>query len=128
MSAMNKAPGAKVVDGGQVTVAGALTTLIDIPVAGCSRLGMEIDNDEVGGAALTAFQIQAKFHPNGAYSTLFTSYASPSGILVGALTTLATLADNAHGWFILDTLGLYMVRLRANCATSTVVIPRGRIA
>jgi len=116
-------------DGGQVrqlliasnvaaAVAGALTTLLDLEgIAGIEVLGVEVKMS--AAAALTAFQVQAKFHPSGDFVTLYstaTHFTEPSGPLIGTSGDLTTLAASGTAWFMLRTLGMWAVRIQATSA------------
>lgn len=97
--------------------------IFTIDVAGLVRIGVHLT---VATAALSAFQIQGLFHPDGAYVTLKSlaaHYTSPSGILVDSSGDLTTLAVGS-GWFILDVAGLNKIKLRANssAASSTLAM------
>jgi len=67
---------------------------------------------------LTAFLVEAKFHPDGAYQTISSAVtATPAAPITAASGTLATLAANSIGWFFMDVKGMYAVRISATCAT-----------
>lgn len=101
-----------------VTVAQAgLTTLMELEnIQDMIRMLFQV---VAGAQAFDAFEIQAKANRNAAYVTLYSlagDYTSPSGLLVGASGDLTALAATATGWFLMETRGLYAVRVQASCA------------
>lgn len=82
----------------------------------------------VAVASLTGFMIQARPNENAAFQTLFsvnTDFTAPSGILVGASGDLTTQGVGT-GWFIMDTHGLYEIRILASSAgTATLALDIG---
>lgn len=72
-----------------------------------------------GAQALDAFEIQVKAHQNGDWLTLYSAtgdFTTPAGILVGASGDLTALTATSKGWFIMETRGLYGIRVQASCA------------
>ncbi len=106
-----------------VAVAGTGNTdLLEFICAGIEQIGVEIKPTV---HALDAFLIQAKFHPSGDYVTLYSSagsFTSPAGLLLGASGDLTILAAAATGWFILDTRGLYAVRVQCSGAADGTLV------
>lgn len=98
-----------------VAVAG-LTTILEIDdVADLVRIFVQITND--GGFAFDAFQVQGKFHTDGAYVALYSAaaaFTSPAGLIVGASGDLTTLANGTTGWFVMEVRGLKSLRLQAS--------------
>jgi hypothetical protein len=98
-----------------VAVAGD-TTLLELIVADINELGVSIAPTT---NALDAFKVLGKFHPSGAFVTLYSTagaYTSPAGLVVGASGDLTALAAAATGWLILNVTPLYAVRLDASAA------------
>jgi hypothetical protein len=100
-----------------VTVAQAgLTTILEVPeIADTVRCFCQID---AGSQALDAFEIQVKVHPDGDWVALYNAsgdFTTPAGLLVGASGDLTGLALSTTGWFIMETRGLYGIRLQASC-------------
>ena len=99
------------------------TTILEVPVEDISFLGVELD---VSSFLLDAFIVQGMMHPNGSFSTLYSSagsYTTPAGLIVGASGDLTALAAGAHGWLLLNVLPLYAVRIQVssgNASGSTV--------
>ena len=100
-----------------VAVSG-LTTLMELtPVADLVRVFFQID---VADNALDAFQIQGKFHEDGAYQALYSAaadFTTPEGLLVGASGDLTTQGAGTTGWFVLEVRGLKALRVQASANT-----------
>jgi hypothetical protein len=100
------------------TLSNAVSTVIlesEIP-SGVRKLGVQIAPTV---RALTAFLVEAKFHPAGAYVTITGAVtATPPAPVTSANATLATLAADAIGWMFMDTFGMAGVRISATCATA----------
>jgi len=95
----------------------ASTVVLEIPIPpGVNKLGVQIKPTV---RALTAFLVEAKFHPNATYVTITGAItATPPAPVTSANATLATLAADAIGWFFMDTFGMSSVRVSATCATA----------
>lgn len=94
------------------------TTLCTLITEHMERLWVEIAN---ATQAFDAFAIQARFHEDGSFVSLFDAagdFTSPAGILIGASGDLTTLAAGSSGWFCLDVLGIQAVRLVASAAVN----------
>jgi len=104
------------------TIPSTLTTLVDYVVASMKRVGINIAN---AGTLTDQFVLQAQFVEDGAWHTLFNTagdFTSPAGILVGASGDLTAIADATSGWFILDTDGIFAIRLRAASSGADTVL------
>ena len=112
------------VDAKSLAVAGtgALATLLEVlSLAGIRRFWAEIKPTV---NAFTAFQVQAKFHPDGGYITIASvaaDFTSPGGVIVGASGDLTILAAGATGWLSVDVAGMHALRLRFTGASGTLV-------
>lgn len=98
------------------------TILLTIPVESCETMGVEVKPTV---NALDAFIIEAKFHPGGDFVTLYSAagdFTSPAGLVIGASGDLTALAAAATGWVILDTRGLYAVRISASGAADGTLV------
>lgn len=99
------------------------TTLLEVPVEQLSALGVSIS---VTGQDLDAFVIQGRMSRDDAYQTLYSAagdFTSPAGAVIDASGDLTVLAAAASGWVMINTLGLYSVKVLAssgNVAGSTV--------
>ena len=95
----------------------ALTTALELEDIGDTvRMGFEV---LTGAQAFDQFSIDIKFHHDGAYQAVYNAagdFTTPAGLLVGASGDLVALAAATAGWFIMETRGLYAVRIRAACA------------
>lgn len=105
------------VDNLAVTVAQAgLTTLATVEdLADTVRMYFEVTT---GTQAFDAFEIQVKAHPSGSWNAVYNAtgdFTTPAGLLVGASGDLTALALSTLGWFIMETRGLYGVRVQASC-------------
>jgi hypothetical protein len=98
------------------------TTVLELMTLGLKRIAAEFSNV---GFVLDAFIIQAKFHPDGDYRTIYSAagaYTSPAGLLVAASGDLTVLADAATGWFILDVIGVFAIRVQASANGGTTLL------
>ena len=106
-----------------VTVGGTgNTTLLEVLVAGLDTISAEFKPTV---QAFDAFAIQAKFHADGDFVTLYStggSFTSPAGLLIGASGDLTALAAAATGWFVLDVRGLYAVKVIASAAADSALV------
>lgn len=101
-----------------VAVAG-LTPLLELNVEGIERVFCEV---VPGANAFDAFSIEGKAHPDGSWTVLFnTGFATPAGILLGTSGDLAALGAGTSGWFLLDTKGIYALRVQASAAVGASV-------
>jgi len=93
------------------------TVVLEVPIpSGVNKLGVQIAPTV---RALTAFLVEAKFHPSAPYVTITGAITvTPPAPVTSANATLATLAADAIGWFFMDTFGLTSVRVSATCATA----------
>lgn len=74
---------------------------------------------------LNAFQIQAQFHLEGSWITLYSEasdYITPSGILIGASGDLTTLVADSSGWFIMNVRGLHKVKVQVSCSETGGIV------
>ena len=74
-------------------------------------------------AALTAFEVHVKPNEASAYVLWFSiasDYTSPVGMLLGASGNLTTAGTTGTHWLILNTKGVFKVKLRG-AGTSTVI-------
>lgn len=97
-------------------VAAPLTVLLELFVHGLDEIGIQL---EPTVAAFTAFQIEGKFHPDAPYVVLYSSTATPAGLLVASSGELATLAAGGNGWVVVNTESLYALRIKATSATNS---------
>ena len=78
--------------------------------------------------AIDGFLVEVQFHPNGDWVTLTSSITStPAGLILAASGTLASQTVGS-GWFLMDTRGIYGVRISASGSvddTTTVLIRAG---
>lgn len=98
------------------------TTLLEVPTAGLDNLAVQID---VTVQALDAFIIQGRFHPDGAFVTIYSAagdYTAPVGLLVAASGDLTAQAAGTTGWFILDVRALYAVKVLASGAVNNALV------
>ena len=102
---------------GQALSNAVSTVVLEVPIpSGVRKLGVQIAPTV---RALTAFLVEAKFHPSAAYVTITSAItATPPAPVTSANATLATLAADAIGWFFMDTFGMSSVRISATCATA----------
>ena len=101
---------------------GAVTTLLDLPVADVDEVGIEVTPTT---NAFDAFEVHGKFHPSGSYQTLYSSagsFTSPVGLLIGASGDLTALAAASTGWLFIDTLPLYGLKVVASAAGGTATV------
>lgn len=104
--------------GVSVAVAG-LTTLLEMCVEGIERVFCEV---VPGANAFDAFSIEGKAHPDGSWTVLYNSgFAAPTGILLGTSGDLAALGAGTSGWFLLETKGIYALRVQASAAGGATV-------
>lgn len=104
--------------------AGGVTELLNIVMGGIGRVFCTIEND--GANALDAFIISGKAHEEGEWVELYAAaaaFAAPAGILIGVSTTNPfTLAAAGRSWFVLDTMGLYALKIEASAAAGGAVV------
>lgn len=104
------------------------TTLLEVQTEEFERLTVEA---AVTGQALDAFVVQVKFHTDGSYVSIASAagdYTSPTGLMIKASGDLTAQAASTSGWFILDTRGVFAVKVLAssgNVAGSTVSVYAG---
>ena len=108
---------------GPITVAGTgNTTLAQWQVHNDERVYVSIS---VATQALDAFIIQGRAHANDSFQTFYSSavdYTSPAGILLGTSSDLTTIGAGSTGWFILETQGIWEVRLQASAAADSAAV------
>lgn len=76
----------------------------------------------VTGDPLASFSIYGRFHPAGTYNELYSSSAdfnTPTGLLIGTSGDLTVL--NSTGWFIMDTRGLDLVKIKGSSSGTTTL-------
>jgi len=98
-----------------VAQAGLTTLTTNEDMADTIRMLFEVTT---GGQAFDAFEIQVKAHPNGSWITIYNAaadFTSPAGLIIGASGDLTTLAASTTGWFLMETRGLYGIRVQASC-------------
>lgn len=101
--------------------AAGLTELVTIIVGDLQRVFFQVRND--GAQAFDAFVISFKAHEDAPWVAVYDTgaeFTAPAGLLVGASGDLTALASGATGWFILDTLGLYAVKVEASAAVADI--------
>jgi hypothetical protein len=76
--------------------------------------------------SIDGFLVEVQFHPDGSWVTLTSSITStPAGLILSASGTLASQAVGT-GWFVMDTRGIYGVRISASGSVddTTTVLAR----
>lgn len=100
-----------------VLVPEALTKLLDMNVAHCSRVFIQLT---VAGQALDQFSISGAATPDAAAIIMFSAgadFTTPAGLVIDASGNLTTQAVGS-GWVMLDVAGLD--RLTVSCASGNV--------
>ena len=101
------------------------TTLLEVPVEQLAALGISLS---VADQALDTFLVQGRMSRDDTYQTIYSAaadFTTPAGAVIDASSDLTTLASGASGWVMLNTLGLYSVKVLAssgNVAGSAVTI------
>jgi hypothetical protein len=89
--------------------AGSNTDILEIMTLGLTRIGVSFG---VVTNALDVFTVSAKFHPDDTWHSLYAAItATPGGAIIAASGTLASTAAAGSGWFILDTRGIYAIKI-----------------
>lgn len=104
---------------------GSLSTAITFVTVDFERVFLQVSNDAV--AALSAFQVQGRADALAPYQVLLTAYATMGGILIaagkgadGTASDVATLPQNASDWLVLQTKGIYDIRIQATGSGATL--------
>lgn len=98
------------------------TTILEVETLGDDRLYVSFS---VATQNLDAFVIQVKANEADTYQSLYSTtgdYTTPDGILVGVSADLTTLAAGSSAWFILETKGIYKVRLQASAVANSASV------
>jgi hypothetical protein len=110
-----------------VTVTTDATTILEVDLSRSrSLVNVEIHNS--GAAALTAFVVQVKDHPEGEWYQLLAAYADTSKTVRYVVGAPATLAGGAKAHIGLLVNAPVAIRFRATCGTSTTVLIYGNAA
>lgn len=105
---------------GVAVTTAALAEILKLIVESQERILVQVKNKS-GANAFNAFQISVKANESADWAVLYSTgaaFTAPSGILVGASGDLTILPANTYGWFILDTRGIYAVRVEAKVAAA----------
>lgn len=105
-----------------VAVAG-LTTLLEFQdVTDLIRIAAQFD---VATNPFDAFEVQAKFHKDGAYVALYNTsgaFTSPVGLIVGASGNLTAQGAGTTGWLIMETRGIQSIRFQASAGVGIATV------
>lgn len=117
----DKKPGYAAVHEANTVLNASLATIAQLLVNDVSFVGIEVKSETDGTYqdALDQFEVQAQFHRDGPWITLYSAaadFTSPAGLVVAASGDLTTLAYQATGWLLLNVLPLYSVRFQAASA------------
>ena len=91
--------------------AGSTVDILETITLGLKNIGVSFD---VATNALDVFTVSAKFHPDDTFHSLYTAIdATPteSPLVIAASGTLASQGAGTTGWFIMDTRGIYAIKI-----------------